>query len=267
MPEVIQQRVAKLMAGRGLCSRREAERLILAGEVTVDGTLVLEPGHKAPLDAVIRVSANAEAGLASKLTVVLHKPVGIVSTQPEAGQVPAWKLLRTDSVAGEIDPSTLARVLAKPSALSVAGRLDRASRGLLVLTEDGTVARRIIGGHSIKKSYRVRMSDPVNDAQLRKLGGAMSLQGRTLLPMEVRRIGPDLLRFVLVEGRKHQIRLVCRKVGLSVVDLCREAVGPLRLGDLPAGKWRLATRDEIASLLRPQGADTTLQALKGAPRR
>jgi 23S rRNA pseudouridine2604 synthase len=243
------ERVAKLMAQRGLCSRREAERLIDLGQVEVDGVVVVEQGSKARPDADIRITPAGEETLGQKLTILLHKPVGVVSTQPDPGQTPAWKLLRRDTATGEIEPGILARIVATPSTLSVAGRLDRASRGLLVLTQDGAVARRIVGGNGVAKEYVVRTAETVGEEQVRKLRGPLTLDERRLLPMSVRRVGPKMMRFVLVEGRKHQIRRVCRKVGLNVTDLYRESIGPLRIGDLREGTWRLATPAEIADLL------------------
>ncbi len=245
-----QERIAKLMARRGLCSRREAEKLIEAGLVMVDGKVVDGQGQKAPVDAEITVAESGAAALNALLTVALHKPSGVVSTQPEPGQTPAWKLLRADTVAGEIEEETLRRVLKDPRGLSVAGRLDRASRGLLVLTQDGAVARGIIGGNRIEKTYLVRLSEEVRDEQIRKLRGALILDGKPLLPMRVERVATDRLRFVLVEGRKHQIRRVCRKVGLEVVDLLREAIGALHLGSLPEGRWRPLASSEVQPFRR-----------------
>jgi 23S rRNA pseudouridine2604 synthase len=236
------------MARRGLCSRREAERLIEAGLVLVDGVVVREQGTKALPDAKIEILPEGGRALAARLTVILHKPAGIVSTQPEPGQTPAWKLIRRDNVRGPVDPATLDRVVADPAGLSVAGRLDRASRGLLVLTQDGTLARLLIGGNAVEKSYLVRTAEPATDGQVRKLNAPMQLDGQPLLPMRVRAAGDSLLRFRLREGKKHQIRRVCRHVGLDVTDLFRESVGPLRIGDLPEGQWRLATEDELARL-------------------
>lgn len=244
------ERVAKLMAARGLCSRREAERLIDAGCVVVDGEPVRTQGAKAAPAADIRISDAGAGLLGGRATVLLHKPVGIVSTQPEAGQTPAWRLVRATTRRGALDAATERAVLADPQSLSVAGRLDRASRGLLVLTQDGTVARRIIGGQGVEKAYLVRTEPPATDGQLRKLNAPMRLDGQLLQPMRVTRIDTDTLRFVLVEGRKHQIRRCARTVGLAVTDLFRVAVGPLVLGDLPEGCWRLATDEEIARLRR-----------------
>jgi len=242
------ERVTKIMAARGMCSRREAERLIDAGEVLVDGEVVREQGRKARADARIEIVGAGLARRQELVTVLLHKPVGIVSTQPEPGQVPAHKLLRRDNVAGVVDPDTLRRVTSDPASLSVAGRLDRASRGLLVLTQDGTVARRIIGGGELEKVYLVRTREPATDAQIRKLCGPLALDERRLRPMKVQRAGENTLRFALVEGRYHQIRRLCRRFGLEVEDLFRIAIGPFRLGDLPEGHWRLATAREMTAL-------------------
>jgi len=244
------ERVAKLMAGRGLCSRREAERLIASGQVIVDGVVVRTQGVKAAPDADIRVGAAGAAALGAQVTVILNKPAGIVSTQPRPGEIPAWTLLRADTAAGDVAPETLARIVGAPSTLAVAGRLDRASRGLLVLTQDGTIARLLIGEHRVPKTYTVRVGEPVTDEQVRKLRGRMTLDGRPLRPMDVRRLSRHVLRFVLVEGRKHQIRRVCRTVGLTVVDLVRDAVGPLTLAGLPEGRWRAVGAEETEQLKR-----------------
>jgi 23S rRNA pseudouridine2604 synthase len=243
-----QERVAKLMANRGMCSRREAERLIEQGLVTVNGVVMREQGCKAAADADIRIAAGGTAHLAARLTVVLHKPLGVVSTQPEAGQTPAWKLLTAERAHAPVDAGALARVTAEPSTLAVAGRLDRASRGLLVMTQDGTVARRIIGGQGVEKCYLVRTGEAATDAQIRKLRGPLRLDEQPLLPMQVERVADDTLRFVLVEGKKHQIRRVCRRFGLDVVDLFRVAIGPLAIGDLPEGRWRVVRPDELERL-------------------
>lgn len=243
------ERVAKIMARRGMCSRREAERLIAAGDVRVNGVVVQEQGCKAPLDAEIVLGTAAHATLDARLTVLLHKPVGVVSTLPEPGQTPAWRLLSAETVVDPIDPATLARVLADPETLSVAGRLDRNSRGLLLLTQDGTIARQLVGGNGVEKSYLVRTAEAITDSQLEKLRGPLRLDEQLLQPMGVERLAPHLLRFVLVEGRKHQLRRVSRHVGLHVVDLLRTGIGPFSIAGLAEGRWRLVTADEVQRLL------------------
>ena len=247
------QRVAKLMAWRGLCSRREAERLMANGEVMVDGVVVREPGSKCLPDAVITLRSRGQRWLAHQVSVLLHKPCGVVSTQPEADQVPAWRLLTTASVHAAADPAVVQRVVAKPWTLAVAGRLDRDSRGLLLLTQDGTLARLVTGSGRIAKRYRVELAEPVNDDQLHALNGAMRLDDRPLRPMRVTRLGQRCLGFVLREGRKHQIRRVCAALSLTVTDLLREAIGPCRLGDLPVGCWRPVEEDELRQLTAEQG--------------
>jgi len=242
------ERVAKLMANRGLCSRREAERLIEQGLVLVDGVAVREQGCKAHPDADIRVAPHGEAQLAEQVTILLHKPVGVVSTQPEAGQTPAWKLVTAKRAHGHAAPDARARATAEPWTLAVAGRLDRASRGLLLMTQDGSIARRIVGGHGVEKAYLVRTETPPADLQIRKLRGPLRLDDEPLQPMRVERVAEDTLRFILVEGKKHQIRRLCRRFGLHVTDLFRVAIGPLQLGDLPEGKWRIVQPDELERL-------------------
>jgi 23S rRNA pseudouridine2604 synthase len=242
------ERVAKLMAARGLCSRREAERLIDAGQVLVDGQAVQAQGAKAAADADIRIAPAGVALLGDRVTIALHKPVGIVSTQPEPGQTEAWQLVRADRASGAIDRALLERLVAQPSTLSVVGRLDRASRGLLLLTQDGTVARRVIGGQGVEKAYLVRTAEAVTDTQIAKLNGPLGLDEQPLLPMRVTRVGGDALRFVLVEGKKHQIRRACQRFGLTVVDLFRTAIGPIEIGDLAEGRWRLIGAEELDRL-------------------
>jgi 23S rRNA pseudouridine2604 synthase len=159
-------------------------------------------------------------------------------------------LLRADTVVGAIDPATLARVVAQPETLAVAGRLDRSSRGLLLLTQDGTVARQLVGGNRVEKHYLVRTTEAVTDSQLAKLRGPLRLDDQPLRPMRVELVEPSLLGFVLVEGRKHQLRRVCRHVGLHVVDLLRTAIGPFSIAGLPERGWRLVTTDEVHRLMR-----------------
>lgn len=243
-----QERVAKLMANRGLCSRREAERLIAQGLVLVDGVTMREQGCRARPDADIQVAPHGEAQLAEQVTILLHKPVGVVSAQPEAGQTPAWKLVTAESAHGSGAPDARARAASQPWTLAVAGRLDRASRGLLLMTQDGSIARRIIGGHAVEKCYLVRTDTPPTDLQIRKLRGPLRLDDEPLQPMRVERAADDVLRFVLVEGKKHQIRRLCRRFGLNVSDLFRVAIGPLQLGDLPEGKWRVVQPRELERL-------------------
>jgi len=244
------QRVAKLMAQRGMCSRREAERLIAAGQVLVDGELRRETGVQAAVDVDIRLADIGREWMAGLLTVLLNKPAGVVSTQPEGRQRPAWQLLTPENFHGSPDPELLERVCAKPYQFAVAGRLDRASRGLLVMTQNGVLARRITGGGELRKRYVVTFSRSVPEAAITRLRGRFTLDGKQLKPMRVERVDARRLRFWLVEGRKHQIRRCSEEAGLEIDDLLREAVGPWTLDGLPPGCWRVLGEDEIAALDR-----------------
>lgn len=238
--------MAKIMAHRGLCSRREAERLIEAGEVRVDG-VVIKLGATCSPEADIVVGRRGQGWLADRVTVLLHKPTGIVSTQPEGEQVPAWKLLTEANLSGEADPRLVAKIVAEPWYMAVAGRLDRDSRGLLVLTTDGVLAKRITGGGSgapIRKRYLVTTDRTATESQLARLRGPLMLDGKRLEPMKIERAGAQL-RFELVEGRKHQIRRVCRDVGLDVTDLLRDGIGPWTLAGLPEGRWKLVDGSKL----------------------
>ena len=201
-PDPPLQRVSKLLARRGVCSRREAERLIDAREVLVDGELVTAQGTKVASDAVIEITASGRSTLDSAVTVALHKPVGVVSSMAQDDQREARALLTADRALMDRNVPSLHRVLEAADRIAVAGRLDRASRGLLILTTDGVVARALIGGHGIAKSYLVTVGSDVADGQIARLNRPMKLDDRRLLAMKVSRAGPKRLRFQLVEGMK-----------------------------------------------------------------
>lgn len=235
------QRINKWLAQAGVCSRREAEAHIAAGRVFIDGVRVTEPGRKIAPGETLTLAADE----APSLTVVLHKPVGVVSAQPEPGQTPAARLLTPTAWRGEGRAPVTSRL-----SLAPLGRLDQDSRGLLLLSEDGVLAKAVIGPVSrLDKEYRVRVSGEITARKLALLRHGLELDGRALKPADVRDGGDGRLRFVLTEGRNRQIRRMCASVGLDVVDLFRVRIGPLRLGDLPEGAWRTLTAAERAALL------------------
>ena len=134
------QRVNRWLAQSGVCSRREAEALIAKGLVSIDGQRVDDPGRKIEAGQTLVLADSAESQLDGALSVVIHKPVGVVSSQPEGGQVPAVRLLTRDALWGEA-----ATIPGRDSRLAPVGRLDMDSRGLLILSEDGVVAKAVIG--------------------------------------------------------------------------------------------------------------------------
>jgi 23S rRNA pseudouridine2604 synthase len=238
-------RVNKWLAQQGVCSRREAEALIADGLVSIDGQTVEDVGRKILPGQTLTLADRAQAGLSAQLTAVLHKPVGVVSAQPEPGQTPAVRLLSKPNLVGEA-PS----IPGADTSLAPLGRLDMDSRGLLLLSEDGVLAKAVIGPESsLEKEYLVRVTGQVTEGKLKQLRHGLRLDGRQLKPAKVTVVGDQQLRFVLTEGRNRQIRRMCDLVGLTVTDLLRVRIGPLQLGDLPAGKWRALTPEERDALI------------------
>lgn len=236
-------RVSKLMAERGLCSRREADVFIERGWVYVDGERVSELGTRVDPSAKITLDKQARAAQQRQMTVLLHKPVGYVSGQPEPGCQPAVVLIRPENQ--QQSPDTPVFHASHLKGLAPAGRLDIDSTGLLVLTQDGRVARQLIGENSkVEKEYLVRVEGQLVDDGLALLNHGLALDGKPLKPAKVEWLNDDQLRFVLNEGRKRQIRRMCELVGLRVVGLKRVRIGRVRLADLPLGQWRYLRENE-----------------------
>jgi 23S rRNA pseudouridine2604 synthase len=236
-------RISKLMAERGLCSRREADAYIERGLVFVNGERVTQLGTRAAADAVITLAGEARAQQARQVTIILHKPVGYVSGQAEDGYQPAVTLITAASQHTEDKTQRFSPVHLR--GLAPAGRLDIDSTGLLVLTQDGRVARRLIGDNSdVEKEYLVRVEGKLDERGLALLNHGLSLDGRLLRPARVAWVNDDQLRFILKEGRKRQIRRMCELVGLRVIGLKRVRIGRVRLGNLPLGRWRYLRPDE-----------------------
>ena len=237
-------RINKWLGQSGVCSRREAEALIAEGFVTIDGEIVRDAGRKIEKGQTLTLDNDAEEALQSGITIILHKPVGYVSGQPEPGKIPAVRLL---SFANQIGPG---QVPARDASLPPIGRLDEDSHGLLLLSSDGVVARAVISPQSpLTKEYLVSVTGQVTESALSRLRHGLALDGRNLKPAKVTQVRSHELRFILNEGRKRQIRRMCDLVGLHVHDLQRIRIGPLQLGDLPEGKWRYLTAAERQALI------------------
>lgn len=236
-------RISKLMAERGLCSRREADTYIERGWVFVDGERITELGTRADPSATIKLDKGARAAQQQQMTILLHKPVGYVSGQPEPGFTPAVTLVLPENQ--YCTPDTPRFHASHLKGLAPAGRLDIDSTGLLVLTQDGRVARQLIGENtSVDKEYLVRVEGRLDARGLALLNHGLSLDERKLKPARVEWLNEDQLRFVLNEGRKRQIRRMCELVGLRAVGLKRVRIGKVKLGDLPLGQWRFLRADE-----------------------
>lgn len=235
-------RLSKLMAQQGLCSRREADRYIEQGLVYVDGKKVDTLGTKILPHQKITLAGQAQEQQDNRITVLLNKPVGYVSGQPEHGYEAAATLIRPTNQVGKKSPWKQKMDL---SGLAPAGRLDIDSQGLLVLTQDGRIAKQLISQDSkIEKEYLVRIRGKVTDEILSRLCHGLELDGKPLKPAKVTRLNEDQLKFILREGRKRQIRRMCDLVGLRVKGLKRVRIGQVMLGSLPEGKWRILEKHE-----------------------
>ena len=237
-------RLSKLMAAQGLCSRREADSYIERGWVFVDGERITELGTKIFPNQKITLTRAAAIEQTGRVTMLINKPVGYVSGQPEPGYKPAVALVSQhthwsqDTAPQRFHPSQL-------KGLAPAGRLDIDSTGLLVLTQDGRIARQLIGQESeIEKEYLVRVEGKLSAEGLEQLNHGLALDGTLLKPARVTWQNRDQLRFVLKEGKKRQIRRMCELVGLRATGLKRVRIGRVRLGELPLGQWRYLGPEE-----------------------
>lgn len=238
-------RLSKRMAQLGLCSRREADEYIERGWVRVDGAVVNVLGSKVLPGQTVTLERQANEAQARRATVLLHKPVGYVSGQAEDGYTPAVALITRDSQYFGSRRGGMRFSPALLRGLAPAGRLDIDSTGLLVLTQDGRIARKLIGEDSaIEKEYLVRVVGKLSPADLARLNHGLVLDGKPLRPARVEWQNSDQLRFVLREGRKRQIRRMCEAVGLKVTGLKRVRIGGLTLGNLPEGQWRFLGPEE-----------------------
>lgn len=244
------------MADQGLCSRREADEWIARGWVFVNGELACM-GQRVQPDDHIHIDKSAYVVQEQQVTFLLHKPVGYVSGQPEDGHPSAASLIGNHN-RWKGDKKPMRFLPRQLRGLAPAGRLDIDSTGLLVLTQDGRIARQIIGERStIDKEYLVRVTYATAQGVVREnvqavfppeklalLRHGLELDGQTLQRAQVDWQNPEQLRFVLTEGKKRQIRRMCEVVDLHVTHLKRVRIGKIMLGDLPVGQWRFLQAGE-----------------------
>jgi 23S rRNA pseudouridine2604 synthase len=241
-------RLSKRMSELGLCSRREADDWIAKGWVKVDGQVIAELGSKVLPHQKITIERQAQAEQSRRVSVLINKPIGFVSGQAEDGYKPAVTLVRPENRWAE-DKLPLQFSAAQLKSLVPAGRLDIDSTGLLILTQDGRIAKTLIGEDtSVEKEYLVRVKytkgAKLPEHELKRLNHGLTLDGKALLPAKVRWQNEDQLCFILREGKKRQIRRMCEMVGLQVLALKRVRIGRVKLGNLPMGQWRYLGSDE-----------------------
>ncbi len=236
-------RLSKRLSELGFCSRREGDAFIEQGLVEVDGETINTLGFKVTRKQFVKLKKEARQEMRESVTILVNKPVGIVSSQPEDNYRPAVDLVTDENCDLEYPHRKLKN--SDFENLAVAGRLDIDSQGLLVLTQDGRIAKQLIGENSnIEKEYLVRVRGKLSDDDLELLRFGMELDGRPLKPAVVEWVNDDQLRFILKEGKKRQIRRMCESVGLEIFGLKRVRVGNVRLGRLTEGQWRFLLPQE-----------------------
>jgi pseudouridine synthase len=236
-------RLHKYLARAGVCSRRRAESLIVSGRVSIDGKIVKELGSKVdPFTNIVHVDKARIPWTWSPIYLLLNKPKGVLTTVHD----PFGRTTVIDLI-GKIQ-----------SRVYPVGRLDKDSEGLLILTNDGALAYRLLHpSHKVIKSYHVTVKGIPSIAVLNLLQRGIEIEGRMTLPCKIRILKTSknsaVLKIELKEGRKRQIRLMFNNVNHPVVRLIRVKVGPLRLGKLMPGKYRLLNHVEIESLKKAVG--------------
>lgn len=232
------ERLQKIIAARGLCSRRRAEELIAAGKVTVDGVVAAMGQTADPEIQDIRVEGKPLPREEKKVYLMLHKPRGYVTTlSDEKGRKNAAQLVADCGV--RVYP---------------VGRLDMDSEGLLLFTNDGAFANTLMHPrHEVNKTYQVWV-EGFSPENLDRLKQPIELDGYRIRPPKLRLIRDEgsraVIQVTIHEGRNRQVRRMCQAAGMHVTRLKRIAEGGLRLGGLEKGRWRYLTKEEIASLMQ-----------------
>jgi len=230
------ERLQKVLAQRGLASRRGAEKMIADGLVKVNGVVVREMGTKVDPDADrIEVDSKGVAKLEkAKVVLMLNKPVGFVTTKSEGEGMTVIDLVRKHPAFKELNP---------------VGRLDKDSAGLLLLTNDGLLQYAIVNPQThLEKEYLVTVSVPALPSQLKRIESGMTVEGHKLRSCVVEKVDAMSFVIILTEGRNRQIRKMADKVGLKVTRLQRLRIGPQLLGDLKEGQWRELAPSELKAL-------------------
>ena len=229
-------RIQKYLSEQGIASRREAEALIKRGLVAVNGVVVREMGVQIdPTVDTITILPQAKMEMATKTTIVLYKPRGIASSRVKSEGRSVYDLFP------------------QFSQLDIVGRLDKASEGLLMLSDDGVVSRAVTGDHhGMEKEYTVSVREETNAGRLKSLEPGIELEDGPTLPVTTKLLDKHTFRIVLHEGRKHQIRRMCEYLKLTVVQLKRLRIGPIALGNLRPGAFRRLTPQEVAQLKQPR---------------
>ena len=226
-------RLNKYLASCGVCSRRDADKLIEDGEVLVNG-MPAQMGMLVDGSEEIICNGRKVRGQERKVVLLYNKPVGVTCTEKDSHA--------ERTIATEVD---------YPLRVTYAGRLDKESKGLLILTNDGDLIEEMMrGANGHEKEYSVRVNKTILATDLKKMAEGIYLEelGVTTRPCKTRKTGERTFRIVLTQGLNRQIRRMCESLGYRVTHLVRLRVVNLELGSLREGQWREATEEEVAGL-------------------
>lgn len=230
-------RISKLLTEQNICSRTKAEKWVELKWIKSNGKIIEKPEHKVHIHDFILIDQKAFKELQNQKTILLNKPINYVSSFDDPKYEQAVTLVNRNNFAGDKFSETDIKAFQK--SLGVVGRLDADSRGLLLFTQDGSFAKSIIGPESnVEKEYLVKVNGKINEDKLKLLRFGLKLDDQLLKKAIVEEVSPKTLKFILTEGKKRQIRRMCKSVDLEVIDLKRIRIGNIHLPkDLKEGQW------------------------------
>jgi 23S rRNA pseudouridine2605 synthase len=231
-------RLGKYLATAGVASRRASEEIVRAGRVTVGGQTITDPAHEVSDRSAVALDGKRVPTTRDRVVYALNKPAGVVSTARDPQGRP-----------------TVVTMVPQTERLYPVGRLDIDTTGLILLTNQGELAHRLTHpSFEVEKTYRAVVSGPaLHERALQALRDGVELEDGRTAAAEVRRVSADTLEVTIHEGRKRQVKRMCEAVGHPVKRLERIRFGPLELGDLPRGRWRKLTDEEVDALMSASG--------------
>lgn len=228
MDELI--RINKYISDTGYCSRREADRLVEEGHVTINGKKALAGAKVSSRDS-IKVNNKLLINKTRQVYIALNKPRGITCTTDER------------------DPDNIIDYVGYKERIFPIGRLDKMSEGLIFLTNDGNIVNKILrAGNNHEKEYLVTVNKPITNDFINKMSRGVRILNTRTLPCKVVKINENKFKIVLVQGLNRQIRRMCEKLGYNVVKLVRARIMNVTLKNLKVGQWRYLTGEEVKRL-------------------
>lgn len=225
--------INKYISSSGYCSRREAERYIEQGRVTINNEIALLTTRVNPGDVVAVDSEKIKVARKLSLYIAFNKPVGITSTTDPS------------------DRSNIISFINHPKRIFPIGRLDKDSEGLILLTNDGDIVNKILrAGNEHEKEYIVTVDKPITPEFAKRMAGGLPILGTKTKPCVVKILGTKTFKIILTQGLNRQIRRMCEFLGYAVITLKRTRIMNISLGNLPIGKWRYLSVTEAEELQR-----------------